>query len=258
MLNVINKYNMNDTKNNIDFMFPESKGFINNKYKMWYISLVCNAINSDRIFDAAQHEKHHILPKSLGGGNYNNIVIFTFREHYIAHLLLTKFTKGKNKSKMCFALHTFFHLVVSPIRKQYYPERLKYKARGKTYSHHKRHFIEACKHRAQQVGALNHNIFIFKHKLSNDEFVGTRYDFTNYSGLSHQEVYTLINYKYKMKHIKQWGVYRTEINDFSFNESRVSTSKYISYKTCPHCNKNVDNRNYTRWHGDRCKQLLTC
>ena len=33
-----------------------------------------------------------------------NIVVLTAREHYIAHLLLTKITKGANKKKMAFAL----------------------------------------------------------------------------------------------------------------------------------------------------------
>ena len=36
-------------------------------------------------------EKHHILPKSLGGTNdKDNLVLLTFREHIIAHLLLAR------------------------------------------------------------------------------------------------------------------------------------------------------------------------
>ena len=36
-------------------------------------------------------EKHHILPKSLGGSNeQNNLVYLTMREHFVAHKLLTK------------------------------------------------------------------------------------------------------------------------------------------------------------------------
>lgn len=34
-------------------------------------------------------EKHHILPKSLGGSNEeNNLILLTTREHYIAHMIL--------------------------------------------------------------------------------------------------------------------------------------------------------------------------
>lgn len=37
------------------------------------------------------YEIHHIVPKTLGGGNEEeNLVKFTYREHYIAHRLLTK------------------------------------------------------------------------------------------------------------------------------------------------------------------------
>lgn len=40
------------------------------------------------------YEKHHIIPKCLGGTNEkSNLVILTFREHYIAHLLLSKIHK---------------------------------------------------------------------------------------------------------------------------------------------------------------------
>lgn len=41
-------------------------------------------------------ERHHILPKSLGGGEEaENLVRFTAREHFIAHLLLAKIHGGK-------------------------------------------------------------------------------------------------------------------------------------------------------------------
>ena len=50
-------------------------------------------------------EKHHIIPRSFGGGNTkNNIVKLTAREHFLCHLLLTKMTTGVNRHKM---LHAF-------------------------------------------------------------------------------------------------------------------------------------------------------
>lgn len=49
-------------------------------------------------------ECHHILPRSLGGDNgKENLVKLTAREHYIAHLLLTKFIGGEDQLKMFFA-----------------------------------------------------------------------------------------------------------------------------------------------------------
>ena len=47
------------------------------------------------------YEKHHIIPKSLGGTNEKeNLVSLTAREHFICHLLLLKITEGKNYYKM--------------------------------------------------------------------------------------------------------------------------------------------------------------
>jgi len=41
-------------------------------------------------------ERHHIIPKSLGGSNdKNNLVELTAREHCLVHLLLAKIHKGK-------------------------------------------------------------------------------------------------------------------------------------------------------------------
>jgi probable mobile endonuclease E len=54
-------------------------------------------------------ERHHIVPKSLGGSNKKeNIVKLTYREHYIAHLLLCKIYKpkgGMDYARMLFAFN---------------------------------------------------------------------------------------------------------------------------------------------------------
>lgn len=54
-------------------------------------------------------ERHHIVPRSLGGSNNDdNIVKLTYREHYMAHLLLCKIYKpkgGMNYSRMLFAFN---------------------------------------------------------------------------------------------------------------------------------------------------------
>jgi len=51
------------------------------------------------------YEKHHIIPKSMGGSDKkSNIAILTPREHALAHLLLVRFLTGEHKAKMIFAL----------------------------------------------------------------------------------------------------------------------------------------------------------
>lgn len=76
--------------------------FIKNKYTKWYY----NIINSSNIQENEYSERHHIIPKSLGGNNKSsNIVRLSAREHFICHLLLTKMVDGNSKHKMVFALH---------------------------------------------------------------------------------------------------------------------------------------------------------
>jgi hypothetical protein len=78
---------------------------IENKWKRTYFRLIERC--KDRTLNEYT-EKHHILPRSLGGGNDDdNLVKLTPREHYIAHLLLPKFTLGNEKRKMLHALHCF-------------------------------------------------------------------------------------------------------------------------------------------------------
>lgn len=77
--------------------------FIENKYKKWYFLLI------NRAFDRKDgDEQHHIIPRSLGGNSAkSNLVWLSYREHYIAHLLLTKFTKGEDRYKMLCAIQNF-------------------------------------------------------------------------------------------------------------------------------------------------------
>lgn len=75
--------------------------FIKNKYKTWYF----NIIDSAKLREAPSvSEKHHIIPKSLGGfDDVDNIVRLTPREHYICHACLTKITQGEDLNKMIYA-----------------------------------------------------------------------------------------------------------------------------------------------------------
>ena len=63
---------------------------------MNYRSVYGNLISSRRESKASVFtEKHHILPKSLGGDDTDaNIVNLTHREHYVAHLLLAHIHGG--------------------------------------------------------------------------------------------------------------------------------------------------------------------
>ena len=64
----------------------------------------------NRIKPIGYTEKHHILPKcfKLGGlSDKENIVVFTAREHFIAHLLLCRMFIAKKKQQMWLAIGAF-------------------------------------------------------------------------------------------------------------------------------------------------------
>lgn len=76
--------------------------FIDNKYTKWYQRLVTKAMT--RLTVEGYFEKHHVVPRSLGGSNsHDNIIRVTAREHFVLHLLLTRMTSGQDRSKMIHA-----------------------------------------------------------------------------------------------------------------------------------------------------------
>lgn len=78
--------------------------FNDSKYTKTYYKIADRA--KSRTIDGYL-EKHHIIPRSLGGSNKKeNIVSLTAREHYICHLLLTKMTSGIERQKMTYAAWT--------------------------------------------------------------------------------------------------------------------------------------------------------
>ncbi len=79
--------------------------YLDNKYTRIYYSIIDRAKN--RVLNGYT-EKHHIIPKSIGGSNTkDNLVKLTPREHFICHLLLPKMLEGLSRRKMTFALTNF-------------------------------------------------------------------------------------------------------------------------------------------------------
>ena len=79
---------------------------INNKYLKWYSAIISQAIikNRNKNLDNVYYENHHILPHSMGGTAFKlNLVLLTAREHFISHLLLTKFLINASLDSMLLA-----------------------------------------------------------------------------------------------------------------------------------------------------------
>jgi hypothetical protein len=96
--------------------------YLTNKYTTTYYKIIDRAIFRDL---SGYSEKHHVIPKSLGGTDESsNIVRLTAKEHFICHLLLVKMTTGTQRSKMAQAAW----MMVSTSSTQN-----RYKITGKTY-----------------------------------------------------------------------------------------------------------------------------
>lgn len=75
---------------------------IDNKYSKIYFSVIRNA--RERVIQGYT-ERHHVIPKSFGGGNDpTNLVDLTAKEHFVCHRLLVKMTIGHERTKMLKAL----------------------------------------------------------------------------------------------------------------------------------------------------------
>ena len=84
--------------------------FIQNKYTRIYYSIISNA-KSRTLPEDTYTEKHHIIPKSLGGNNSQlNLVPLTAKEHYMCHRLLAKMLSGAEQKKMLYALYCITHV----------------------------------------------------------------------------------------------------------------------------------------------------
>lgn len=91
--------------------------FINNKYKTWHDNIITKAKNRTL---TCYTEKHHIIPKCLGGSNNeDNLVRLTAKEHFMVHMLLCKFTEGKVKQKMYYAFNAMSSMKQPKNKRQY-------------------------------------------------------------------------------------------------------------------------------------------
>lgn len=87
--------------------------FNDSKYTVWYYSIINNIrkISRKRYNKKSPYyvyyERHHVIPKSLGGtNNDDNLVLLTAKEHMICHLLLTQMClDSSNERKMISAYY---------------------------------------------------------------------------------------------------------------------------------------------------------
>lgn len=190
--------------------------YLPNKYTTWYNNIIERA--QSRLISADIYtEKHHIVPKSLGGtDSKENLVRLTAREHFICHLLLTKMTEGKSKRSMCYAAWQMTHIDGRP----------RHSTCSKTYEYLK--------------------------KMLSVTYTGVPKTSTWWSGKKHTKK-TLV----KQSEVKQgpknpnFGVVQKPEWNKKKSEAQVGKPKPIYI--CNNCKKSVGGMsNLIRWHNDNC------
>ena len=104
--------------------------FIQNEYYDKYFEIISEAKSENRIKGDQYYENHHIIPRSLGGGDESeNLVLLTIEEHYKCHLLLPFFTEGEDQIKARCAVWNMLtqnkHKILNTME-EYIEEREKY------------------------------------------------------------------------------------------------------------------------------------
>lgn len=244
-------------------MFKEIHMYLlDNKYTKWYHKIIENSKIRNL---SGGFEKHHIIPKSLGGSNMqHNIAKLTPREHFVCHMLLTKMTQGRDKAKMVNAALRLSNdhkgrcinaRIYSIIKK----ERAKYLSEtGRGPDNHffgKKHSDETRKKMSEarrKWSYTEEHIAKFKGRIS------------PMKGKTHsEETRKKLSETGKLRKPSQSTKEKTSATLLSLHLTRstktrekMSQSKMgIQHprKTCQHCGKEVTVAMFARWHGENCK-----
>jgi hypothetical protein len=186
------------------------------------------------------YENHHILPRCLGGNDdKENLVLLTAKEHYVCHKLLTHIYKGNTK------IICAFHRMTNDKRKN-----CRISSRDYAY--------------VKELTTGGGNAFFNKHhsektkeilkikktgkKLSKEHCKSIS---NGLMGNTYRRGCTLTqDHKNKIgKSLK--GIKRSLESKEKYRQCKLGVKR--KKKTCPHCNKEIADNNYSRYHGNNCK-----
>lgn len=245
--------------------------FIDNKYTKCYYRIVTFAANR---MITGYTEKHHIIPKSMGGtNNADNLVRLSAKEHFVCHLLLTKMLDGPLKSKAVKA--------AKMMAKVFGPGQQRYKVTGRIYEYLKSQKVEISSSTRERMAISQKSRFVhspgtFKDKKHTEQTLQKlRRPKTEAQKLKQSQTMKG-RFKGKVPHNKNRTfeeLYGTRADEIKSKIRRVGANNGFYGKKhteeqrqkkrleklnsprqqCPHCSKIMDPMNYSRWHGDKCK-----
>lgn len=219
--------------------------YLTNKYTTWYHNIITKA--DQRVNQEGYVEKHHIIPKSLGGSNdASNLVKLTAKEHFVCHLLLIRMTERKSRIKMRYAAWMM-------VKNNPYQNRTI--ITGRKFQLLREQMILANKERpGPNLGMVMSDET--KQKLSK-ALKGKN------TGPKTEEHRQKLRAPKTEEHKKALSLSRIG-KSWGHKHSNETKSKMSDWQkgvpkptlTCEHCNKTISDLNYRRWHGNNCKLVI--
>ena len=206
-------------------------------------------------------ERHHIIPRCMGGSDDpDNLVDLTAREHFIAHLLLAK-------------MHPTNHAIVHAAKilmgscnynnRQFEWVRKLAVETSRTFHTGRKRSPQTCERISKAVKGKTKGRKISEEERRNRSIALTGRVFSeeHKKKLSEREITS--EWRKKLSE-SQKGVplspeaankARNSLSDPQVKEKhRLKMKEIASVKhKCSHCGKEVDMKNFSRWHGDKCK-----
>ena len=249
------------------------------KYTKWYNQIIERA--QGRVLEPP-YERHHVTPRSLGGTNdKENIVFITPREHFICHWLLVKMTSGEEHYKMLNALRMM--RAENPGQKRYNTkitarvyEKLKreysqmqserYSGKNNPMYGDKFYRSEEGKQRQKEAVSGENNGAkqeAARQKITNSKLGKKRAAFSD-------EWRANMAKKKQGKNNPRYGVKILESTRQKMREKatgRKQSEETIKKKAdavrgskrekilCPHCGQMIAVNTYPRWHGANCAKI---
>ena len=245
-----------------------------NKYKQWYANITERAKN--RHLDS-YIESHHIVPRSLGGGDEaDNLVDLTAREHFVCHWLLVKMTAGQEHHKMLNALR------MMRAEKQG-QQRYNTKITARVYENIKQ---EYAKLQSESLKGKGNGFYGKTHTPEAREKIRQKNLGNKLTPEQHARLVANTTGKKKPpitdehraklsaaqsgKNNPRYGVEVSEKTRAKISEKakgRKQSAETVQKKAdairglkrekllCPNCNQQVAVNGYARWHGARCRQI---
>lgn len=227
-------------------------------YKAIYDGLIEKAKTRENL--KGYVEKHHIVPRCLGGFNDpENLVFLTAREHFVAHCLLYKFCEGSDKYKMGCALHWMCYSSTGPNRgltdRQFEIARKcnSEENKNKTFTEeHRRKMSEGRIH----IKGENHPRYGMKHTEKTKQRLSEQKKGENHPSYGKKRG-DETRQKMRQNHRNQKGEknhnYGKRLCEETRQKMREAKRGKQEQVTCPHCDKVGGLSAMKKWHFDNCR-----